>query len=159
MLNVLRILHNVASGVAHLHSISIVHRDLKSLNLLLTASGFAKVTDFGCARQIKLTASLSRVGTVQWAAPELILGTAYNAKVDVWSFGVICWELLECDIPYGELKTIEVARKVALGNLRLRVPSRGPVQLLRLIGRCFAEQTQRPDFQEILSVVTKVPIE
>ena len=91
---------NVAKGVDYLHQRkpAIVHRDLKSSNVLITSKGIAKVTDFGLARVRNSTRSLikSLVGTVNWQAPELwVPHPRYNEKADVYSAGLVFWECLQ----------------------------------------------------------------
>lgn len=90
-------------GLKYLHDRSIMHRDLKSDNILCNTSGSVVLADFGYA--VQLTAQnpnrASRVGTACWMAPELIRGkTRYDAKADVWSFGIFLLELADGDPPY-----------------------------------------------------------
>ena len=81
----------------------ILHRDMKSDNVLLTTDGAVKLADFGYAAQLtkEKDKRASRVGTVCWMAPELIKGRGtYDAKVDVWSLGILAVEMAEGDPPY-----------------------------------------------------------
>mmetsp|Transcript_26098 Transcript_26098/g.71912 ORF Transcript_26098/g.71912 Transcript_26098/m.71912 type:complete len:103 (-) Transcript_26098:950-1258(-) len=83
---------------AYLHSLSppIIHRDLKSQNLLITHDWSVKVADFGLAREYqRQTATMSRVGSVQWAAPEVLLGGDYSHKCDIW-----CDAQPRCIVPW-----------------------------------------------------------
>ena len=61
---------------------------------------WVQVADFGLSRECVRTAAMTRVGSVQWAAPEVLLGHGYSEKCDVWSFGVVCWELMTARIPF-----------------------------------------------------------
>lgn len=85
----------------YLHSFKtpVLHRDLKSLNVLLDDHFIPKITDFGWTRLIaeKMTAS---VGTFQWMAPEVIRSKSYTEKADVYSFGIILWEIASREPPY-----------------------------------------------------------
>ena len=90
-------------GLAYLHSKHILHRDMKSDNVLLSMDGDVKLADFGYAAQLtkEKDKRVSRVGTVCWMAPELIKGRGnYDAKVDVWSLGILAVEMAEGDPPY-----------------------------------------------------------
>lgn len=147
------LLSGVALGMAYLHARGIIHRDLKSDNLLLDSEHTSlKICDFGLSREAFVTAKMTRVGTVQWAAPEVLLGIAYSHQADVWSFGVILWEMLTGKVPYAGMRRLECARGVAEGTLRLPMPpvsERCPAELLRLLRCCFDEEKERPGFGEV----------
>jgi len=94
---------------------------------------------------------MTRVGSVQWAAPEVLLGQSYSHKCDLWSYGVVCWELLTAQIPFEKMSQHVVATRVAMEGMRLPVPSRAPPMLLRLIARCWSDApAQRPEFQQVV---------
>ena len=152
----LRLLADCARGMHYLHSRqpAVIHRDLKSQNLLVTADGSVQVADFGLSRECHGSgpAAMTRVGSVQWVAPEVLLGHGYSRTCDVWSFGVVCWELMTARIPFDGMSMVLVASKVALEGMRLPVPADAPLQLLRLMARCWAEApAQRPEFSEVLT--------
>ena len=86
----------IASGMAHLHSHNIIHRDLKSPNVLLS-HGYLKVCDFGTARQLSKTCTpTGKMGTYRWMAPEIAESenTRINNKCDVFSYGMIIYEII-----------------------------------------------------------------
>ena len=157
-LRLVRLMQDCAQGLAFLHGRGIVHRDLKSMNLLLDAErAHLKVCDFGLSRSALLTAKMTRVGSIQWAAPEVLLGVAYGPRADVWSFGVVLWELCTGAIPYSGIPRPKLARMVALDGMRLPIPRvsphRCPTQLVRLIGVCFQEERARPQFHQIINIL------
>ncbi|GAA6063833.1 hypothetical protein JCM10212_003995 [Sporobolomyces blumeae] len=102
--DILEILLGIAKGIEYLHTRkpSIIHRDIKSSNVLITSQGVAKIADFGLARIKTSTKSMIRslVGTVNWQAPELWHPhPRYNEKVDVYSIGLVMWEMLQWHQP------------------------------------------------------------
>ena len=149
----LRMLIDTAAALAHLHTRSprVAHRDLKTLNLLLAADYSVRVADFGLSREFAHTQPMSRVGTVQYAAPEVLLGKAYSHKCDVWSFGIVCWEMCTGLVPFVGLSSEDVARKVAVEGLRLPPPANAPMPLLQIMAKCWWQPAKRPD----LAVVHK----
>ena len=92
---------DIAKGVYYLHTNKqpILHRDLKSLNVLLDHALNCKLADFGWTR-VKAKVMTSKIGTYQWMAPEVINGYKYTEKADVFSFGIILWELATRKPPY-----------------------------------------------------------
>ncbi|KAK9805399.1 hypothetical protein WJX73_000847 [Symbiochloris irregularis] len=99
-----RVAMDVARGLAFLHNRKIVHRDVKSSNILLARDGTAKLADVGLAkilRDDKLSTLHGEFGTFSWAAPEILLGRACTEKVDIYSYGVVLWELSTGTLPEG----------------------------------------------------------
>ena len=97
----LQVAMDVAQGCHYLHRQKpmIIHRDLKSQNILLTQQGVAKIADFGLSRffQQDVASMTGQVGTPGWTAPEVYKHNSYNHKVDVYSFAVVLAECLSCE--------------------------------------------------------------
>ncbi len=91
----IQILLDIASGMAFLHSKNVIHRDLKSPNILLDGThDRCLISDFGLSRVgAPGTATMSAIGTPHWMAPEILRGERYSASADIWAFGVIIFEV------------------------------------------------------------------
>lgn len=144
---------DIAKGVYYLHTNKqpILHRDLKSLNILLDHALTAKLADFGWTR-IKAKVMTSKIGTYQWMAPEVIKGFKYTEKADVFSFGIIMWELATRKPPYYGIDGQVVSQRVVKENLRPKISERdAPGPFLELMRRCWHEDPdKRPYFGEII---------
>uniref|UniRef100_A0A8D2LR20 mitogen-activated protein kinase kinase kinase n=1 Tax=Varanus komodoensis TaxID=61221 RepID=A0A8D2LR20_VARKO len=110
-----------------------------------------KITDFGLAREWHKTTKMSAAGTYAWMAPEVIKHSLFSKSSDVWSFGVLLWELLTGEVPYREIDALAVAYGVAMNKLALPVPSTCPEPFAHLLEECWSpEPHARPDFRCIL---------
>jgi mitogen-activated protein kinase kinase kinase 13 len=118
----------IADGLQYLHANGIIHRDIQSMNVLLTSDGRAKLCDFGLAKLHSLTAASlstasSAVGTFAWSAPEVILdGHQYSTASDVYSMGIVFWELMTCESPFEGLDYHQVLARLR-NQQRPAVPS------------------------------------
>lgn len=152
------VLQGTAKGMAYLHGLSpaIIHRDLKAQNLLVDESWTVKCADFGLSREV-LTGAVTQIGTVQWAAPELLLGLKYTGKVDVWSFGVVAWECCARKVPFKGLSQLQIGRGVAYQGLRLRHPRGAPQELRDMMARCWHKSPEeRPTFSELVPYLERL---
>ena len=85
---------DIANGMAYLHSQAILHRDLKPSNVLLTNNKRAKISDFGMSVAITGQELTAETGTYRWMAPEVIKHESYSSNADVYSFGIVLWQLI-----------------------------------------------------------------
>jgi len=123
---------DTAAGLVYLHGHNppILHRDLKSANLLIDKSGGVKVCDFGLARvKESVNTMTGQVGTYQWMAPEVLANERYTEKADVYSFGIILWEMATRQCPYDGMNAIQAAMAV-LRESELPLPLSPYVYLL-----------------------------
>jgi len=135
-----------------LHQHKIIHRDLKSPNILIGRNDIIKISDFGTSRQwSEHSTKMSFAGTVAWMAPEVIRNEVCNEKVDIWSFGVCVWELLTCEIPYKNVDSSAIIWGVGSNSLQLPIPSSCPEGVKLLVKQCWsAKPRNRPSFRHIL---------
>ncbi|XP_050380166.1 serine/threonine-protein kinase EDR1 [Argentina anserina] len=145
---------DVARGMNCLHSSNptIVHRDLKSPNLLVDKNWNVKVGDFGLSRLKHNTflSSKSTAGTPEWMAPEVLRNENSNEKCDVYSFGVILWELATLKLPWSGMNPMQVVGAVGFQNRRLDIPKEVDPPVARIIWQCWqTEPNLRPSFSEL----------
>ncbi|GFR00977.1 mitogen-activated protein kinase kinase kinase 12 [Trichonephila clavata] len=142
----------VAGGMNYLHTHKIIHRDLKSENILIGCNDVLKISDFGTSRQWNdKSVKMSFAGTVAWMAPEVIRNESCSEKVDIWSFGVVLWELLTCETPYKGVDSSAVIWGVGSNSLHLPVPSTCPEGFKLLLKQCWSGKPRnRPSFRHIM---------
>uniref|UniRef100_A0A131YVA7 Mitogen-activated protein kinase kinase kinase dlk-1 n=1 Tax=Rhipicephalus appendiculatus TaxID=34631 RepID=A0A131YVA7_RHIAP len=143
---------HIASGMNYLHSRSIIHRDLKSPNILISYNDVLKISDFGTCRQWnERSTKMSFAGTVAWMAPEVIRNEPCSEKVDIWSYGVVMWELLNCETPYKDVDSNAIIWGVGNNSLHLPVPATCPDGFRLLMRQCWSPKPRnRPSFRHIL---------
>ncbi|XP_062453154.1 mitogen-activated protein kinase kinase kinase 12 [Rhea pennata] len=142
----------IAGGMNYLHLHKIIHRDLKSPNMLITYDDVVKISDFGTSKElIDKSTKMSFAGTVAWMAPEVIRNEPVSEKVDIWSFGVVLWELLTGEIPYKDVDSSAIIWGVGSNSLHLPVPSGCPDGFKVLLRQCWnSKPRNRPSFRQIL---------
>ncbi|KAB2036491.1 hypothetical protein ES319_D03G004700v1 [Gossypium barbadense] len=156
--SLLKVALDVSKGINYLHQNNIIHRDLKTANLLMDENQVVKVADFGVARvQAQSGVMTAETGTYRWMAPEVIEHKPYDHKADVFSFGIALWELLTGEIPYSLLTPLQAAVGVVQKSLRPTIPKNTHPRLGELLERCWQQDpTQRPNFSEIIEILQQI---
>jgi serine/threonine protein kinase len=176
ILEAVDIIHQLGEGMQFLHEMKIVHRDLKSMNVLVKCVKSSdskveyvhiKVADFGISRTKERSMTYStqtvNVGTTRWMAPEIIrcldsgsqgngegLAVKYPFKCDVYSFAMVCYEILSGNIPFSNISNRSEVKKMVLDGGHPELPTECPEPLKDLIERCWSlDASLRPKFGDI----------
>ncbi|OIV94190.1 hypothetical protein TanjilG_13807 [Lupinus angustifolius] len=154
----LRMALDAARGMNYLHNCTpmIVHRDLKSPNLLVDKNWVVKVCDFGLSRMKNSTflSSRSTAGTAEWMAPEVLRNELSDEKCDVYSYGVILWELCTLQQPWGGMNPMQVVGAVGFQHRRLDIPDDIDPAVADIIRQCWQTDPKlRPTFAEIMAAL------
>jgi len=133
-------------GLEYLHTHKMLHRDIKSANLLLTSSGECKLADFGVSAE--LTHTLARrntaIGTPYWMAPEVLKSTAYDAKSDIWSLGITAYELAVGEPPHADVHPMRVIFIIpSAPPPTLPEPHRWSREFHDFLARCLTKEVRR----------------
>ncbi|KAJ7566535.1 hypothetical protein O6H91_02G107800 [Diphasiastrum complanatum] len=155
---ILKVALDVSKGMDYLHQNNIIHRDLKTSSLLMDENNVVKVADFGVSRfQAQNGMMTAETGTYRWMAPEVIGHKCYDHKADIFSFGVILWELITGKVPYDYLSPFQVALGVLQEGLRPIIPPGTEPRVVKLLERCWqTDPLQRPEFSEITAVLQEI---
>ncbi|KAK3228438.1 hypothetical protein Dsin_000319 [Dipteronia sinensis] len=154
----LKMAYDVVSGMNYLHQFKppIVHRDLKSPNLLVDCNYTVKICDFGLSRSKANTylSSKTAAGTPEWMAPEVLREDLSDEKSDVFSFGVILWELATLKQPWRNSTSTQVIGAVGFKGKRLEIPNNVNPSVAALIRSCWVEEPgNRPSFSSIMETL------
>jgi eukaryotic-like serine/threonine-protein kinase len=150
--SVLRYGTQIAVALAHSHGRGVIHRDLKSSNIVITPTGLVKVLDFGLARRTEnaslegATESLSPIetaqgltGTIQYMAPEILRGLSTDHRIDLWALGVVLYEAAGGLLPFNGRTAFEISSAI-LHELAPPLPARVPTGLVAIIQRCLTKE-------------------
>eukprot|EP00698_Gefionella_okellyi_P004620 TRINITY_DN14226_c0_g1_i1.p1 TRINITY_DN14226_c0_g1~~TRINITY_DN14226_c0_g1_i1.p1 ORF type:complete len:576 (-),score=90.03 TRINITY_DN14226_c0_g1_i1:106-1833(-) len=151
----LNMLWDVARGMTQLHMRSppLIHRDLTSFNILVDKNWRCKVADFGVSRTHgEHEVVLTQPGHLRWTAPELTRALQYDERVDVFSFGLLMWEVLTGSLPFSNHEPAQAANRMAYEGDRPTMPDGIPRDLQKLIRCCWADApVDRPSFVDIVA--------
>uniref|UniRef100_A0A8D0HJW0 non-specific protein-tyrosine kinase n=1 Tax=Sphenodon punctatus TaxID=8508 RepID=A0A8D0HJW0_SPHPU len=156
----LSICQDVCEGMAHLEKNQFIHRDLAARNCLVNAGHIVKISDFGMARYVLDDEYIGSSGTkfpVKWSSPEVFHFNKYSSKSDVWSFGVLMWEVFtEGKMPFENKSNSEVVHEISEG-CRLYQPHMAPLTVYNVMYSCWHEKPEgRPAFSELLQTLTDI---
>eukprot|EP00347_Sterkiella_histriomuscorum_P017105 403350648 len=143
----------ICLGLKHIHDRKILHRDLKGQNIFLTKSGIVKIGDFGIAKVLATTMQNARtvVGTPYYLSPEIVQSKPYNFKSDIWSLGIVLYEMCAQKPPFDAPSLHFLAMKIVRGAYN-PLPSTFSTELKNLVGSLInTNEKLRPDVNQILN--------
>lgn len=153
--------YHVARGMEYLSSKGVIHRDLAARNVLVGHNKTCKVADFGFARDVVVNRIYERKSEgrlpIRWMAPESLYDNIFSSKTDVWSFGVLLWEIVTLgSTPYPGMAAGDVIKKIRDGY-RLEKPDHCKRELYNIMYYCWAKDSkERPSFVELAQTLEKL---
>ncbi|XP_026227609.1 ephrin type-B receptor 4a [Anabas testudineus] len=157
-------LRGIASGMKYLAEMSYVHRDLAARNILINSNLVCKVSDFGLSRFLQenssdptYTSSLGGKIPIRWTAPEAIAFRKFTSASDVWSYGIVMWEVMSFgERPYWDMSNQDVINAIEQ-DYRLPPPPDCPTHLHQLMLDCWQkDRSARPRFADLVSALDKL---
>ncbi|KAG7487436.1 hypothetical protein MATL_G00023300, partial [Megalops atlanticus] len=155
-------LRGIAAGMSYLSEMNYIHRDLAARNILVNSNLVCKVSDFGLSRVLEddpEAAYTTRGGKIpiRWTAPEAIAYRKFTSASDVWSYGIVMWEVISYgERPYWEMSNQDVIKAIDEGY-RLPAPMDCPVVLHQLMLDCWEKgRSERPKFGQIVTTLDKL---
>jgi len=152
--DLLNIAFDVCKGMRHIASKKLVHRDLAARNVLMTSDLVAKIGDFGLARDVYCEGIYVKTGggrlPIKWMAPESIKDQAYTIKSDVWSFGILMWEIVTLGGSPYPCMPVNLLLEKLLYSYRMPKPEHCSDEVYTIMEECWAlESTDRPSFERL----------
>ncbi|KAG1946301.1 megakaryocyte-associated tyrosine-protein kinase isoform X2 [Pimephales promelas] len=151
----LRFALDVCEGMEHLECKKLLHRDLAGRNILVSEDTIAKISDFGLAKVSSTTTDNSKL-PVKWTAPEALRSQKFSTQSDVWSYGVLLWEIFSFGRqPYPKMSVCEVRERVDQGY-RMDPPDECPPQVYSIMSWCWeSDPKKRPAFHKLRDTLEK----
>jgi serine/threonine protein kinase len=149
----------IAKGMLHLHLSNVVHRDLAARNILLSADGQPKISDFGMSRVMtpgqEVATTKANIGPIKWMAPESLKHRVYSRMSDVWSFGIVMYEIISRKLPHeNEDDLLEIAVKIRDQGLTPPIPEGCPPLYEQIMRACWKyNPDERPTFEQIIAML------
>ena len=149
---ILKYFYQICKGIEYIHSKNVIHRDIKSQNIFLTKNGTIKIGDFGIAKTLAHTNSnaMTVIGTPYYFSPEIINGEPYNYKTDIWSLGVVLYEMCCLKLPFDSNNIAQLSMKILRGNYD-PIPFKFSKEMHSIVKRMLnVDQNKRPDIKEVM---------
>ena len=149
---IVKYFYQICQGINYIHSKNVIHRDIKSQNIFLTKNGSIKIGDFGIAKALSKTNSnaMTVIGTPYYFSPEIINGEPYNYKTDIWSLGVVLYELCTLKLPFDSNNIAQLSMKILRGNYD-PIPFKYSKEMHNIIKKMLnVDKNKRPDIKEVL---------
>ncbi|XP_020813153.1 tyrosine-protein kinase Fer isoform X4 [Drosophila serrata] len=148
---------DAAAGMRYLESKNCIHRDLAARNCLVDLEHCVKISDFGMSREEEeyIVSDGMKQIPVKWTAPEALNFGKYTSQCDVWSYGILMWEIYsKGDTPYSGMSNSRARERIDTEGYRMPTPENTPAEMYRLMLKCWAADAEsRPHFDEIYNVV------
>jgi len=163
--NRLGVAKDLAGAMEYLHGLNIIYRDMKPANIGFDVKDVVKLFDFGLAKELhpedrfsngnyKLTGN---TGSIRYMAPEVAIKRPYNLSADVYSFGIMLWEITSLKIPFDGYNEFMMKETVANFGYRLDIDESWPEDLKKLIRKSWeAAPKKRPSFSEIITSLEEI---
>jgi preprotein translocase subunit YajC/predicted Ser/Thr protein kinase len=143
----------IARGMLHLHNHNIVHRDLAARNILLSGHSEPKISDFGMSRVLQQEdegKTETNIGPIRWMAPESLAQQTYSKKSDVWTFGIVVYEIVARREPHTDVNLLDIGPLIRDKALTPKIPEDCPTLLRDIMEKCWKPNPdERPSFKEI----------
>jgi len=154
----IRFVQKIAAGMRHLHRYNVIHCDLATRNILLTSNAEPKISDFGLSRILENTNEATadiEAGPICWMAPETLQKQVYTKKSDIWSFGIMVYEIVAQRVPHEKVNPLKIATMIRDKYVTPKIPKNCPEILRELMHMCWnREPEQRPDFEAICTMLS-----